>query len=334
MKRDKKLAALLLAILLIIGTVAGCAGPGIMDINNREYFDIPEDEIYIDVSEEMIPLASSSAAFKIPVPSASGKETKSTSKATIDYSNAADGYIMAKFATKTNKELRVLITGPSDVRYQYTLSKNAVYEVFPLSDGNGKYSIVIAEQVDGSKFAVAASASINVKLKDEFAPFLTPNQFVNFNKDSKTVAKAAELTKNAKNLTEQISAVYNFVIKNIKYDKKFAESVKLGQQSNYVPNVDSVLANGKGICFDYAALMAAMLRSQGVPTRLVVGFAGTLWHAWIDVYSKEEGWINSAIFFDGKEWKMMDPTFISTGGDSAVSRFVGEGNNYSARFLY
>ena len=78
-----------------------------------------------------------------------------------------------------------------------------------------------------------------------------------------------------------------------------------------------------------------MLRSQGIPTKLVVGYAGKAYHAWISVYSEETGWINNVIYFDGKDWKLMDPTFASTANQSAaVMKYIGDGTNYTTKFLY
>jgi transglutaminase-like putative cysteine protease len=99
--------------------------------------------------------------------------------------------------------------------------------------------------------------------------------------------------------------------------------------------LDDVLTRGKGICFDYAALMTGMLRSQGIPTKLVLGYAGEVYHAWITVYSEETGWIANIITFDGHTWNLMDPTFTATGGQgSNVLQFIGDGSNYSALFLF
>lgn len=44
--------------------------------------------------------------------------------------------------------------------------------------------------------------------------------------------------------------------------------------------------------------------------------AVSVYHAWINVYSEEEGWIDAAIYFDGQEWKLMDPTFASSNNSS------------------
>jgi transglutaminase-like putative cysteine protease len=203
--------------------------------------------------------------------------------------------------------------------------------VFPLSEGDGSYTVGVYEQIEGTKYAVANTTTVKATLTDQFAPFLRPNQYVNYNKDNQAVKKAAELVMGASGLTEKISAVYNHVISNISYDKELAKSV----QSGYLPDVDAVLKNGKGICFDYAAVTAAMLRSLGIPCRLVAGYAGEVYHAWINAYSEETGWVNQLIYFDGRNWTLMDPTFASSAGQSAeIMKFIGDGSNYTAKFKY
>ena len=115
------------------------------------------------------------------------------------------------------------------------------------------------------------------------------------------------------------------------YLKKKAKNV----ESGYLPNLDSVYKSKKGICFDYAATMTAMLRSQGVPTKLVIGYAGSAYHAWISVYSEKEGWIDNVIYFDGEKWNRMDPTFASSSNSSSsIMKYIGDGSNYKAKYAY
>ena len=263
--------------------------------------------------------------FSIPVPTAPGINVSRNSKAEIDYSNSRYGYVKLRFLEQTDASVRVIVTGPSDRQQQYRLNVDGRWEVFPLSDGNGRYSIGVFEQVSGNRFATANTATVNVSLLNEFVPFLRPNQFVNFDRDSRAVAKAAELVSGSSNVVDSVSRIFNFIIENIVYDFELAANV----QSGYVPDIDQVLARGRGICFDYAALMTAMLRSQGVPTKLVIGYAGTVFHAWISVFSEESGWINNIIVFDGESWNLMDPTFAASASQSAdVMRFIGDASNY------
>ena len=60
---------------------------------------------------------------------------------------------------------------------------------------------------------------------------------------------------------QKVEKIYSFVVDNITYDKQKAATVTSG----YLPNLDAVLQSGTGICFDYSAVMTAMLRSQRIP---------------------------------------------------------------------
>ena len=41
------------------------------------------------------------------------------------------------------------------------------------------------------------------------------------------------------------------------------------------------------------------------------------------------------IYFDGKVWKLMDPTFASSGNQSnKIMEYIGNGANYKAKYLY
>ena len=85
---------------------------------------------------------------------------------------------------------------------------------------------------------------------------------------------------------KRIATLYNYVVDNISYDSKKAKEV---EDIYVLPVVDETLESKKGICFDYAALLAAMLRSQQIPTRLVTGNTTIEYHAWVEVYIEGKG---------------------------------------------
>jgi len=264
------------------------------------------------------------------LPVASGRDVRKNAKAEIDVSNMTDGYVMIKYIAG-NANLRVQITGPDRVTYTYRLRSDGTHEVFPLSAGNGTYTIGVFRNISGNQFSTEFTASITVTLRDPMAPFLRPNQFVNFNAQTIAVVRAREIVAGATTTFERIERIYSHVVRNFTYDRQLAATV----QSGYVPDLDAVWNRRQGICFDYAALVTAMLRSQGIPTRLVVGYTGQVYHAWISVWTEESGWVEGVIFFDGRTWRLMDPTFASSGNQSAaIMEFIGNGSNYSARFLY
>jgi hypothetical protein len=282
----------------------------------------------LTIGDSPTPLAESSS--KVLKTEASGKKTHSGGGATVDVSNANEGYVMAKF-TSTSKRIKFRITKSGGKTYTFDLTANGKYEAFPLTSGNGKYKIEVYQQVSGNQYSTALTCSVNVELRNSMLPFLYPNQFVSFTKDSNTVKQSNALAKGASNSLDIVGKVYSYVISNISYDNDKAAKVSAGQMTGYTPKVDSILKSGKGICFDFAAVMAAMLRAQGIPTRMEVGYvSGGVYHAWLSTYIKDVGWVNGVIQFNGKSWTLMDPTFASGGN----SKYVGSGSNYSISYVY
>ena len=266
---------------------------------------------------------------RVLTPEAPGKKTLGSSPLILDISNQDQGYLTAE-SDSDDSRMNIQLTAPSGVVYSYFLEPDE-QTVLPFSEGSGEYLITCYQQVDGNQYAALYTETLTIKLQNEFLPFLYPNQYVNFNPASAAVQKGAELSAGAADQIGVVTAIYNYVINNLTYDTAKAQSV----QSGYLPNVDVVLAQKKGICFDYAALMTAMLRSQDIPTKLVVGYTGSLYHAWINVYLDGQGWVDNVIYFDGHDWKLMDPTFASSGKQSReIMQYIGNGGNYKAKYSY
>ncbi len=264
------------------------------------------------------------------VPSQPATATSANDLSVVDYSNASEGYVSVLYSG-TSPKVKLQITGPDDVTYTYNLHRdNNDYEIFPLQSGNGDYMINVYENITEKKYSMVFSTGITVELSDEFKPFLYPNQFVTFTADSLGVKEAMELAYPCNNDLEVISQVYNYVIENISYDYDKAAVV----ESSYLPDIDQTFVDKKGICLDYAALMTAMLRSQNIPTKMEVGYAGTTYHAWLSAYVTDIGWINGMIEFDGADWSLMDPTLASTTQKRKLRSFLNEGDNYSVKYIY
>ncbi len=322
-----RLCAAALALTLLAGCAVGA------EREQRESFVEQTALEEVCIEEELVALAGAPALSTLLLPEASGTKVSKNQKATIDYSNIQDGYVMVNFTADSDKRLKTKVIGPG-TEYTYDI-KDQTWTTFPLADGNGEYTVKVYEQNPATgKYAVVGKVTFNVELKDEFAPFLRPNQYVDYAEAVNTLAKAKELTEGLTDPLQKVEKVYDFVVGHLTYDKELAKNV----QSGYLPVLDDVLAKGKGICFDYAALMTAMLRSQGVPCKLVTGYVGTAkpaYHAWISVWSKETGWVDGAIYFDGSVWQRMDPTFASSGsGDESIMEYIGDGNNYVVKYFY
>lgn len=264
---------------------------------------------------------------KVLTPSADGTEVYSNGDISIDASNSCEGYVMVRASSGDDNIVK--IKDPEESEYTYYL-KPGEYQVLPLSSGNGKYQIQVLEGIGDNSYVMAYSAGIDATISDEFKPFLYPNQYAYFDEKSTAVTKAAELAEGASDDLDVIEQVYSYVISNIEYDTEKAKNVSAG----YLPDVDATLADGSGICFDYASVMTAMLRSQGIPTKLEVGYAGEAYHAWISTYIDEIGWVDNVIQFDGESWSLIDPTLAANNDKDSVKNYVGDGSNYYVKYSY
>lgn len=294
----------------------GCSGPGPQDISAN-----PKEPLKPRPSEPLV-----------RTPEASQTSVLGQEPLIIDVSHTDQGYVMARYtggAAKAN----IQITGPDSITYKYFLTPSEAFAVFPLTSGNGVYKLDAYENIVDNKYSSLFKETVEVTLENEFLPFLYPNQYVNFSPDTKAVSLAAQVVQKASSDLDAVSEIYHYVIENITYDDAKAEAVTSGSLSGYLPDVDSTLETKKGICFDYAALTAAMLRSQGIPTRLEIGYSGEVYHSWISVYIEDIGWIDKIIEFTGDSWTRMDPTFASSNKNSEkVLKYIGDGSNYSLQY--
>lgn len=177
-----------------------------------------------------------------------------------------------------------------DAVYYYDLFGRQEYEYFPLQLGNGNYSLSVFENISDNRYRVVNRSTVDVKIDNPLSVFLNSIQTVHWTNEMQTIKKAAELTAGLTTDKQKLDALYRYVTKNMTYDYEKISTL----QTTYVPNVDSVLAAGKGICYDYSAVFAAMLRSQGIPAKLIKGYSTNVkeYHAWNQVWlSAEQRWI-------------------------------------------
>lgn len=270
----------------------------------------------------------------IITPTADGVKVYGNDDALIDASNSSQGYLMIRLKKAMSGSYRILVNADDiNVRYTFQLNSSGNYEVIPLTEGSGKYTVNVLKVTSAGKGTVMFKQSLSVSVADSFLPFLTPNQFCMYDAGSSCVALSSKLCGGNKDTIAKTAAIYDYVINNISY-----VSTAENGANGYIPVPDTVLANKSGICFDYASLMAAMLRSQKIPTKVVVGYAGDIYHAWISVYVDGSGWIDGYIYFDGNSWNRMDPTFAASAKDDADYKntvdFISNGSNYSVMYYY
>ena len=216
--------------------------------------------------------------------------------ATVDVGHADQGYIQVQYRAGS-KRIKVRISR-DDHAYTYDLNQQGEFEVFPLQMGSGNYQVKIYEQVKGTKYSAVSSVSFRADMENDMLPYLYPNQYVSFEPDSPLVVKAQSLCDGASGDREKAQRIEEYVSKHFMYD--YIKSLMLTGSTTYLPDLDEVFSAQKGICFDLASLVCAMLRSQGVPTQMVFGYADERYHAWDMAY------------VDG-QWQRIDVTATVTG---------------------
>lgn len=255
----------------------------------------------------------------------------SNEKAAVDASRLSEGLVSVRYTGPEGTRVKVRLTKAEGRAYSYDLNSAGRAETFALTQGDGTYTLEVLEHLRENRYEPVHTVALEVALTDEKAPFLASSQFVCYAPDSEAVRLAGELTQGLDSDSEKTAVLFDYVVDHLSYDGEKTQQVEPG----YLPDLDRTLAEGKGICFDYAALLCAMLRSQGVPCKLVMGDAGNLYHAWVEVWCETAGRIGEDIPLPAGEWTLLDPTFVSNSGRSPeIMAFVTRPENYSPTSYY
>lgn len=216
--------------------------------------------------------------------------------ATIE--NANNGTVKLVYNNDYDTKVKLLVQLTGGTQYKYDIPKGSVNINIPLTQGNGEYKLILCRNISGTKYAVMQTLSITQKLATDSDAYLSSNYIINWDKTNAAIKKAHSLAAN-KSTNDKIKYIYEFVVKNYLYDYKKAENIDdIAKTAAYIPNVSKVYSEKKGICYDYSVLIASMLRSVGVPTKVVTGYTpnAEVYHAWNNVYA------------DSK-WNVMDATY-------------------------
>lgn len=245
----------------------------------------------------------------------------------IDVSSASQGYVAA--SAQNDSRLKLLVVKDGDQR-NYDLPGDGSPLVAPLNLGDGSYDVQVMQNTSGNSYVPINSVTVDVALDSEFEPFLRPNVFCDYDEASACVAKAEELSEGAQNEGDVLRSIYTWIAENISYDTAKAE--RLADATGYVPDPDATLSEGSGICFDYVSLGAAMLRSQGIPTKIITGYVSpdNIYHAWNMVYL-DGSWKSVQVSVDPNTWTRIDLTFAAADGSE---QYVGDAKDYTDRYTY
>ncbi|MDR3239369.1 MAG: transglutaminase-like domain-containing protein [Clostridiales bacterium] len=213
--------------------------------------------------------------------------------ASIDISAAASGLARVQFTGDLSKTVKVLVDLNGTQNIYMLRSQNPTF--IPLQMGPGAYKISVLQNVAGNKYKPLASQAVTVGEVDQNAMYSASIPLIDYNASTQAIPAYAKLTQ-GETKNKAVEKVYADVVTGYSYDFDKVKNLP----ADYVPILDEVYQKKKGICYDYSALLAGSLRSQGIPVKLVMGYAPDIeeYHAWNEI------WI------DGK-WVVVDTTYDS-----------------------
>ncbi|QJD82347.1 transglutaminase-like domain-containing protein [Cohnella herbarum] len=240
---------------------------------------------------------------------------------TLDTSEVDKGMVGIRLASKTNVVTKAKVSkGSSNYIYTLNTSKDGQTVWLPLQMGDGEYEVAVLENVAGKSYRVNLAEKIRLAVTNAPDVFLNSVQNIDWLTADKASDKAKELTKGAATDEEKAKAIYDYIVKNVSYDKALARTVT----SDYVPDIDGTLTSGKAICYGYATLYASMLRSVGIPAKLAMGTT-----KWVDEY---HAW--NEVYLNGK-WVVVDTT-VDAGLSKGTKKvtFDKKANDYTPVKFY
>ena len=294
---------MLLALLPVL-VLAGCSGS-----ENEEILTLTDDEIKLAYAQ------------RITNPELVSDE-KPDEPICTDY--ADKGLLRICYQSEENTKIKLQVL-KDDEQIVYNLKADGSIEDFPLQYGSGEYTARIMQNVKGDDYIALESKTFTASISDQTQVFLHSIQNVNWDYDMlpiqevrKIIAAALELASDAELKDACADDLYKYVAKNISYD----DNKVFDLEYDYVPDIEQTYRDGKGICYDYSSLLAAMLRSINIPTKLVKGYADynpTVYHAWNEV-------------FLGGQWFVIDVTYDSTTG--VYTPIFKDADSYTKVFEY
>ena len=251
----------------------------------------------------------------------------------FDFSAASDGYVIVFYVCDSERPLKVSVSNDahsSVVYYDYFSSTRTGYS---LPQGAANVTVTLFENVSGNNYRKLKSQTVDLlslggvgsqaynvtqipvgtkentgveqasvqNLPASAMQYLGSVSEVSFRANDSVSRKAAELIKGKRTTQAKAMAIYRYIVKNFSYNWDLYYDVIYGRVTRYTPDPNSILRSKKGICYDIASLYAAMMRSVGIPTKLVKGNSRPAggYHAWNSVYDEATGsWVDMDLTLD------------------------------------
>jgi protein-glutamine gamma-glutamyltransferase len=175
------------------------------------------------------------------------------------------------------------------------MDKNFVFKTLDPNSGPRKYSLI--SEISDSDM----SYSMNMPHSD---PLLFPSRFLQLpNISTKIYELADRLTQGAQSEQDQARNILN-------HFSDFKYTLEMENDPDKTALEHFLFERKEGHCEYFASAMVILLRSAGIPARLVNGFAGVEWNDMgnylIIRQQHAHSWVEA--FIPGKGWSVFDPT--------------------------
>lgn len=180
----------------------------------------------------------------------------------------------------------------------YAIPNDGSVRTFPLQYGDGEYDLCILARLQKGKYYVLNRKNIVIYGTSEIQPYMSSNGYARYNAEDTLVSAAARLNSGTAK-DEFVDNVQEYLCKRLCYENN--QNICMWDEKT-IPSPEKVFTDGKANCLGYAELFAAMLRSQGVPCRIVFGtlVSNGQYHAWNEVWN-------------GVKWVRYDVTAANNG---------------------
>lgn len=210
----------------------------------------------------------------------------------IDTSRAGEGLVFVAYQMAGSNHKVIINNGSQNATYN--IKSDGSTNRISLSLGEGTYTITLMQNAGGSRYMAVKAASVYFDGGAAAIPateqppanvdsrFLMASNEINWNQSQAAIKYAATLAETKNTTKDKVVTIYSFIIANIRYNYDVVGKLPSG----YLPDIDTTYSTRKGICYDFSALFGGMLRSQGIPAKLVKGSSTLVngYHAWNEVY--------------------------------------------------
>lgn len=214
----------------------------------------------------------------------------------LNKSKIADGIITVQYTGSFNKKIKLTVEKNNE-RYVYNITNENPINI-PLQLGDGTYKITVYKHLDSTNYQPLATESVDANNISSVKLFTYSIPNIYFDKTLLSIKNYDEVL-GQEVANDKIKKLYGDVINFYTYDYDKAKKVV---STEYVPFIDDMYSSKKGICYDYSVLMAGVLRSQGIPTKLVMGYAPEIkaYHAWNQIYMNGK-WVTVDTTYDASK---------------------------------